>query len=53
VFCPCCLQGDTPDKQESGGGTSVEDETRMVAKDGITVIKRASWRISSISRSVP
>ena len=29
----CALLQD-PDKQESGGGTGVEDETRMVAKDG-------------------
>ena len=31
-FCVLMLQD--PDKQESGGGTGVEDETRMVAKDG-------------------
>lgn len=30
-----CLQREDVDKQESGGGTSVDDETRMVAKDGM------------------
>ena len=35
-MCGCCLllQSEKLDKQESGGGTAMDDELKIVAKDG-------------------